>query len=192
MMASKHSLRIALARAVLAGDAEFYHFENGEERRGCHPKDVVTPEYLGKIVDRATNTGSSSSAAPSLPIKLRFKVPRTGLGSRSSPATAVDPQNDVHPFFYPRSFGTRKRKREAGQSIGVAAAPAQPRPTMSLLDTEILDLLEGTSKQQLSDRTSSDTATGASLTASQPRLAKQAIWVLAMIMHLLLLGARRL
>jgi hypothetical protein len=54
---------------------------------------------------------------------------------------------------------------------------------MSLVDAEFLDLLEGTSGQQLSHRTSSDTATGASLTASEPRMAKQAIWVLAMIMH---------
>lgn len=80
-MASKHSLRTALARAVLAGDAGFYHSENGEERRGCHPKDVVTTEYLQKIVNRATNNGGPSSTAPSPPIKLRFKVPSTDLGS---------------------------------------------------------------------------------------------------------------
>lgn len=80
-MASKHSLRIALARAVLAGDAEFYHFENGKERRGCHSKDVVTTEYLQKIVNRATNNGGPSSTAPLPPIKLRFKVPSTDLGS---------------------------------------------------------------------------------------------------------------
>jgi len=148
-MASKHSLWIALAHAVLAGDAEFYHFDaNGEEQRGCHPKDVVTPEYLQKIVDHAASNESSSSAALSLSIKLCFEVPSTGSRSESrsesSPATYADFQKDLHPFFYPPSFGMRKRKREAGQSIGVAAVPAQPRPTMSLVDAEILDLLEGT------------------------------------------------
>jgi hypothetical protein len=40
----------------------------------------------------------------------------------------VDPQKDIHPFFYPPSFGMCKRKREAEQSIGVAAVPASNEP----------------------------------------------------------------
>jgi hypothetical protein len=35
----------ALGPAVLAGDAEFCHFDNGQEWRGCRPKDVLTTKY---------------------------------------------------------------------------------------------------------------------------------------------------
>jgi hypothetical protein len=175
-MRNKHSPWIALAHAVLADDAKFYHFENGEAWRGCHPKDVVTTEYLQKIVNHATNNGGPSSTAHLPAIKIRFEVPQTGSRSELSLATNVDLQKDLHPFFYPPSFGTRKRKREAEQLQLF-------RPTMSLVDAEILEQLEGTSRQQLRGRTSNNTATGTSLTASQPRMAKPAIWVLAMIMH---------